>query len=46
MLDKFVFNEDIKKVFNLITNVQIISQYLFKDFISDIKILNDQKKKG
>lgn len=45
MLDKFVFNEDIKKVFNLITNVQIISQYLFKDFISDIKILNDQKKK-
>ena len=45
MMDKMVFNEDIKKVFNCITNYQIISQYLFKDFISDIKIINENRKK-
>ena len=45
MLDKLIFNEDIKKVFNSITNVQIVCQYLFKDYIFDIKILNEQKKK-
>ena len=44
MLDKFIFNEDINRVFNCITNNQIICQCIFKDFISDIKILNVQKK--
>ena len=45
MIDKFIFNEDIKRVFNCITNFQIISQYLFKDYISDIKFINENIKK-
>ena len=45
MLDKFIFDEDIKRVFNCLTNTQIITQCLLKDFISDIKILNEPKKK-
>ena len=44
MIDKFIFNEDIKRVFNYMTNSQIITQCLFKDFISDIKIFNELKK--
>ena len=43
-MDKFIFNEDIKRVFNYMTNSQIITQCLFKDFISDIKICNELKK--
>ena len=46
MLHKFIFNEDIKRVFNCISNGQIISQYILKDYISDIQITNDIKKKG
>ena len=45
MLDKFIFDEDFKRVFNCLTNTQIITQCLLKDFISDIKILNDPKRK-
>lgn len=45
MQDKFIFNEDIKRVYNCISNNQIISQYILKDYISDIKIVNDNKKK-
>ena len=45
MIDKFIFNEDIKRVFNCITNFQIISQYLFKDYISDIKFINEIEKR-
>ena len=45
MFDKFIFNEDIKRVFNCITNSQLNFQYLFEDFVSDIKILNECKKK-
>ena len=45
MQDKFIFNEDIKRVYNCISNSQIISQYILKDYISDIKIFNDNKKK-
>ena len=45
MIDKFVFNEDIKRVFNCITNCQIISQHIFKGYISDIKIINECRKK-
>ena len=44
MLDKYIFNEDIKRVFNYLTNSQIIYEYLFKDYISNIKILNEFKK--
>jgi hypothetical protein len=43
-MDKYVFNEDIKRVFNYLTNSQIIYQYLLKDYISDIKIINEFKK--
>lgn len=45
MLDKFILDEDIKRVFNCLTNTQIITQCLLKDFISDIKILNEPKRK-
>ena len=45
MLNKYIFNEDIKRVFNCITNNQIITQHILKDYISDIKIINDNKKK-
>ena len=45
MIDKFLFNEDIKRIFNCITNFQIISQYLFKDYISGIKLINENRKK-
>ena len=45
MLDKFIFDEDIKRVFNCLTNTQIITQCLLKDFISDIKIINEPKKR-
>ena len=43
-MDKYIFNEDIKRVFNYLTNSQIISHYLLKDYISDIKIINEFKK--
>ena len=45
MIYKFTFNETIKRVFNCITNSQIICHNLLKDYISDIKIVNDVKKK-
>ena len=45
MLDKFIFNEDIKRVFNCLTNSQIVCECILKDYISDIKIVNDNKKK-
>ena len=45
MLDKFILDEDIKRVFNCLTNTQIITQCLLKDLVSDIKILNEPKRK-
>ena len=45
MQDKFILDEDIKRVFNCLTNTQIITQCLLKDFISDINILNEPKRK-
>ena len=45
MIYKFTFNETIKRVFNCITNSQIICNHLLKDYISDIKIVNEIKKK-
>ena len=45
MLDKYIFNEDIKRVFNIITNGEILSHYILKDYISDIEIINEFQKK-
>ena len=45
MLDKYFFNEDIKRVFNIITNGEILSRYILKDYISDIEIINELPKK-
>ena len=45
MLDKYIFNEDIKRVYKCIFNSQVITQYILKEFISDVKIINDNKKK-
>lgn len=45
MLDKFILDEDIKRVFNCLTNTQIITQCLLKDLVSDIKIINEPKRK-
>ena len=45
MQDKFIFNEDIIRVYNCISNSQIISNYILKDIITDIKIFNDNKKR-
>jgi hypothetical protein len=45
MLDKYFFNEDIKRVFNIITNGEILSHYILKDYISDIEFINEFQKK-
>ena len=45
MISKFTFNESIKRVFNCVTNSQIISRHLLKDYISDVKIINEFKKR-
>ena len=45
MMDKFIFNEYLKRIFNCLTNKLVLSQYILKDFISDAKIKNDIKKK-
>ena len=44
-MDKFIFNEDLKRVFNCLTNKLVLSQYILKDFISDAKIINEIKRK-
>ena len=45
MIDKFIFNEDLKRIFNCLTNKMVLSQYILKDFISDVKIINEIKTK-
>ena len=45
MMDKFIFNEDLKRVFNCLTNKLVLSQYILKDYISDAKIINEIKRK-
>ena len=45
MMDKFIFNEDLKRVFNCLTNQLVLSQYILKDFISDVKLINEIKRK-
>ena len=44
-MERFIFNEDLKKIFNCITNKLVLSQYILKDFISDAKIINEIIKK-
>ena len=45
MTETFIFNENIKRVFSIMLNSQIVSQCILKDYISEIKIINDYKKK-
>lgn len=45
MMEPFIFNENIKRVFSIMLNSQIVSQCILKDYISEIKIINDYKKK-
>jgi len=44
MQDQFIFNEDIKRVFDIISNSQIMQHSILKDYISDVKIVTDNKK--
>ena len=44
MQDQFIFNEDIKRVVDIISNSQIIQQSILKDYISNVKIITDNKK--
>ena len=44
-MDKFIFNENLKRIFNCLTNKLVLSQYILKDFISDAKIINEITKK-
>ena len=44
-MDKFIFNEDLKRVFICLTNKLVLSQYILKDYISDAKIINEIKTK-
>ena len=44
-MDKFIFNEDLKRIFNCLTNKLVLSQYILKDFISDERIINESKRK-
>ena len=45
MIDKFIFNEGLKRIFNCLTNKLVLSQYILKDFISEAKIINEITKK-
>ena len=45
MIEKFIFNEDLKRIFDCVTNKLVLSQYILKDFISDVKVINEIKKK-
>ena len=44
MIEKFIFNEDIIRVYKCMTNSQILSQCIIKDYITDIKFVNNKKK--
>jgi len=46
MMDKFIFNESLKRVFNCLTNKLVLSQYILKDFISDVRIINEFRRKA
>ena len=45
MMETYIFNENIKRVFSIMLNSQIVSQCILKVYISEIKIINDYKKK-
>ena len=42
-MDKFIFNEDLKRVFLCLTNKLVLSQYILKDLISDEKLIKRKK---
>ena len=44
-MDKFIFNEDLKRIFNCLINKLVLSQYILKDFISDVKIIDETNRK-
>ena len=44
-MDKFTFNEDLKRIFNCLTNKLVLSQYILKDFISDVKKIDETNRK-
>ena len=46
MMDKFIFYESLKRVFNCLTNKLVLSQYILKDFISDVRIINEFRRKA
>ena len=45
MISKFTFYETIKRIFSCITNSQIICNHWLKEYISDVKIISESKKK-
>jgi len=45
MMNKFIFNEDLKRIFDCLTNKLVLFQYILKDFISEVKIINEIKRK-
>ena len=45
-MDKFIFNESLKRVFNCLTNKLVLSEYILKDFISDVRIINEFRRKA
>ena len=45
-MDKFIFYESLKRVFNCLTNKLVLSQYILKDFISDVRIINEFRRKA
>ena len=44
-MNKFIFNEDLKRIFDCLTNKLVLFQYILKDFISEVKIINEIKRK-
>ena len=47
MMETFIykFKENIKRVFSIMINSEIISKYILKDYISEIKVINDYREK-
>ena len=47
MMETFIFKfkENIKRVFSIMINSEVISKYILKDYISEIKVINDYREK-
>jgi hypothetical protein len=41
----YKFKENIKRVFSIMINSEVISKYILKDYISEIKVINDYREK-